>query len=76
MVLDEILLNTRFARWVAGKIINKSIKDKYGVDTNVIVKKFVVRSDEKISAVDVDIKIVAKRENAEQIIRRILEEEP
>lgn len=76
MVLDEILLNTRFARWVVGKIINKSIKDKYGVDTNVIVKKFVARSDEKISAIDVDIKIVAKRENAEQIIRQILEEEP
>lgn len=75
-MLDEILLNTRFARWVAGKIINKSIKDKYGVDTNVIVKKFVVRSDEKISAIDADIKIVAKRENAEQIIRQILEEEP
>ena len=75
-MLDEFLLNTKFSRWAFSKILKRKLKERFDVDSSIILKKMNIRSDEKMFVIEADTKIILTRENAEQLIRKLLEEGP
>ena len=73
-MFDELLINTRFARWAISKILKKEMKKRAGIDGAVNLKKFVVKSDEQNVTIAVDATLTIKRADAERLLKQLLDE--
>lgn len=74
-MIDELVINSRFGRWAVGKLLRKTLKSKAGIEGDVVIKKLNVRSDEATAAVDIEMRVVMRRADAEKLIKQALKED-